>query len=101
MRTIGKTLLLRRERRSHRSTSGATGEHDVTAGRIGNGGGIEARQRNENGLRKAFDRGLIRLADVDKHEAAVLEALSDFLRRQIPHLRILLRHSYFPALALI
>jgi hypothetical protein len=52
--------------------------------------------------RKTFDRGLIRLAHVNEHETAVTEALSNLLRCQIPHLRILLSHSYYsPALMVI
>jgi hypothetical protein len=101
MRTIGKALFLRRQRGGHRSTSGTAGEHDLTTRGIGNGGGIKAGQRNDNGLGKALDRGLIRLADVDEHEAPIPQALSNLLRRQIPHQRILLAHFRSPALALI
>src|SRR5689334_9204894 len=96
MRPVGKTLLLRRERSGHRSASGTAGEHDFTAGRIGDASRIEARQRNDNGMRKALDRCLVRLAHVDEHEAAILNALSNLLRGQIAHLRFLLRHSHSP-----
>jgi hypothetical protein len=96
MRAIGETLLLRYERSGHRPAARAAGEHDLTAGRLGNGGGIEAGQRNQNGLWKALDRGLVRLAHIDEQEAAVAEALSNLLRRQITHLRILFSHcSHF------
>src|SRR6516165_3511314 len=89
MRTIGKTLLLCCERSGHRPASGTAGKHDVAAGRIRNGGRIEAGQRNQNGFGKTLDRGLVRLTHIDEDEAAVLEALSNLQRRQIPHLRIL------------
>src|SRR5262249_32088291 len=101
MRTIGETLLLRRERSGHRAAAGTAGGHHVTAARIGNGGRIETGQRNENGFGKTLDRGLVRLAHVDEDDAAVLQALSNLLRREIPHSRILLGHSCsLPALAL-
>jgi len=93
MRPVGKALLLRRQRGRHRSASGTAGEHDFTAGRIGDGGRVEAGQRNNDGVRKAFDRRLVRLAHIDEHEAAVLNALGNLLRAQIADLRVLCRHS--------
>jgi hypothetical protein len=92
MRAIGETPLLRRERGGNRPTSGTAGKHDIAAGRIRNDGGIEAGQRNENGVGKALDRGLIRLAHVNEHDTAVLQALRDLQWRQVPYLRILIRH---------
>src|SRR6516225_11664363 len=56
MRAIGETPLLRPERGGNRPTSGTAGKHDIAAGRIRNDGGIEAGQRNENGVGKALDR---------------------------------------------
>ena len=85
-------MLLRRKRSGYRSAPGAAGKHHVASGGVGDGDGIEGGQRNNNGVGKAFDRRFIWLADVDEHETALSQALGNFLWRQIPHLRVLIRH---------
>ena len=51
--------------------------------RVGNGGGVEARQRHDHRVGIAFDVGLFRLAHVDQQHAALAQALGDLLRGQV------------------
>jgi len=99
MGAVRKALLLRRKRGGNGSASRTAGEHHVASSGVWDGGRIERGQRNNDGLGKAFDRCFIGLADVDEHETAILQALGDLLRRQIAHLRVLIRHLCSPALA--
>ena len=83
MRLVGVALVLGGERGGHRAAAGAAGKHHLLALRVGNGGGIERRQRHDHRVRIAFDRGLVRLAHVDQQHAPGAQAFGHLFRREI------------------
>src|SRR5262249_19271486 len=96
MGAVRVTLLLRRDRRGDGASSGAASEHHGAPSRVRDGSRIKRGQRNQNGLREAFDGRLVGFAHVDENDTPFPQALGDFLWRQIAHLRMLVGHLALP-----
>src|SRR5689334_25447212 len=80
MLVIGKPGSLRGQRSRHRALSRAAGEHHFLAQGIGNGSGVEGRERHDHAARIGFSGDLIGLADIDEEITSLLHAFGHLLR---------------------